>query len=48
MSELSKLDSHTNRDIIITLIQADLKHNQLLGNLRKAELHTDEYALPLH
>ena len=37
-----------NKDLIITLIEADLKHNQLLGNLRKMELHTDEYVIDLY
>ena len=37
-----------HKEIIITLIEADLKHNQLLGNLRKMELHTDEYVIDLY
>ncbi|GAB5527487.1 MAG: hypothetical protein Roseis2KO_53590 [Roseivirga sp.] len=37
-----------NKEMIITLIQADLKHNQLISNLRQIELHTDEYFLQLH
>jgi hypothetical protein len=48
MERFNQADLKTNKDIIITLIQADLKHNQLLGNLRQMALYTDEYHLPLH
>ncbi len=36
------------KEIIITLIQADLTHHQLVGNLRKMELHTDRYELSIY
>lgn len=39
---------NVNKEIVIPLIQADLKHHQLLGNLRQMELHTDCYALELY
>lgn len=45
---MKTIELESNREIIITLIQADLKHHQLLGNLRKMELHTDYYALELY
>ena len=48
MKQNLKADLEANKDIIITMIQADLIHNQLLGNLRKMELHTDEYVLKLY
>lgn len=48
MKQNPKADLEANKDIIICLIEADLKHNQLLGNLRKMELHTDEYILKLY
>ena len=37
-----------NKEIILCLIEADLKHNQLLGNLRQMALHTDEYILCIY
>ena len=48
MKPTLKPNLEANKDIILTLIEADLKHNQLLGNLRKMELHTDEYILKLY
>ncbi len=48
MTGLKSMEWVTNKDLILTLIQADLKHNQLIGNLRKIELHTDEYILKLY
>lgn len=48
MEKIVKAGFNHNKDLIITLIQADLKHNQLIGKLREMELHTDRYALPLH
>ena len=48
MKRSTQPDLEAHKDIILTLIEADLKHNQLLGNLRKMELHTDEYILKLY
>ena len=48
MKPQPQTDPEANKEIILTLIQADLKHNQLLGNLRKIALHTDEYILKLY
>jgi len=48
MKRITKSGMEISKDIIITLILADLKHNQLLGNLRKIAFHTDEYAIRLY
>ena len=37
-----------NKELILTLIQADLKHNQLISGLESLDLHTDSYFLGLH
>ncbi|MBN4062176.1 hypothetical protein JYU20_03155 [Bacteroidales bacterium AH-315-I05] len=37
----------TNKDLIIQLIQQDLKHNQLTGGLQKAGLETDLHNLEI-
>lgn len=37
-----------NKALILTIIQADLKHNQLISGLDSLHLHTDSYFLGLH
>ena len=36
-----------NKDLILSLIQADLKCNQLISGLESLDLHTDSYFLGL-
>lgn len=48
MKPLSITNHEAHKEIIVTLIQADLTHHQLVGNLRKMELHTDRYELPIY
>ena len=38
----------TNKSLILSLIQADLKHHQLISGLESLDLHTDSYFLGLH
>lgn len=45
---LKKIDMEANRDLIIILIQADLKYSQLVSSLTSIDLHTDSYFLQLH
>lgn len=42
------LNIKPNKNLILTLIQADLKHNQLIGGLGKLDLRSDAYFLGLH
>ena len=37
-----------NKVLILTIIQADLKHHQLVSGLESLHLHTDSYFLGLH
>jgi len=38
----------SNKELVLILIQADLKHNQLVSSLASIDLHTDSYFLQLH
>ena len=38
----------TNKDLVLTLIQADLKHHQLLNGLKSINLETESYFLELY
>ena len=40
--------SPSQKALIVQLIQADLKHNQLVGGLQSIHLETDMYFLGLH
>ena len=37
-----------NKDLAITLIQADLRHNQLISGLESLDFETNSYFLDLH
>ncbi|MCE7996342.1 MAG: hypothetical protein HEP71_30465 [Roseivirga sp.] len=48
MKRNAKAGFDTNKDLIVNLIQADLKHNQLISGLGSLDLHTDSHFLGLH